>query len=84
MKITCVNGHVFDRTSNCRVCPKCFAEEHQENGFLQLFSTPARKALLKEGIISIDKLRSYSTAELGKLHGIGPSTLLKFKELIND
>ena len=83
MKITCANGHVFNRTSNCRVCPKCFSEEHQDNSFLQHFSAPAQRALLKEGITSIDKLKSYSTAELGKLHGIGPSTLLKFKELIN-
>lgn len=83
MKITCKNGHTFERSSNCRVCPTCSAKEHLNYEFLQQFSAPAQRALFRAGITSFEKLQGSSTKEIQSLHGIGPSTVKKIKELLS-
>jgi DNA repair protein RadC len=83
MKITCENGHSFEKASNCRVCPTCSAKEHSDHEFLQLFSAPAQRALFNAGITSLESLKTAPLDELIKLHGIGRSTMIKFKELLN-
>ena len=83
MKITCENGHTFEKSSNCKVCPTCSANEHKDQEFLQHFSAPAQRALVQAGITSIESLRATHLNDLNKLHGIGRTTIIKFKELLN-
>lgn len=83
MIITCENGHTFQKSSNCRVCPICSAKEYREHEFLKHFAAPARRALFRAGITSFEKLQESSTEEIQSLHGIGPSTVKKIKELLN-
>lgn len=83
MKITCENGHTFEKASSYRVCSNCSAKEHSDHEFLQLFSAPAQRALFNAGITSLESLKNTSLDELIKLHGIGRSTMIKFKELLN-
>ncbi len=83
MKITCENGHTFERSSNCRVCPKCSAKEHRDHEFLQLFSAPAQRALFQAGFTSMKQINASSLNDLSKLHGIGQSTINKIKDLVN-
>jgi hypothetical protein len=83
MKFTCENGHTFEKSSNCRICPTCSAKEHKDHNFLQHFSSPAQRALVQAGITSIESLKSAPFNDLIKLHGIGPTTIIKFKELLN-
>ncbi len=83
MQISCENGHTFERSSNCRVCPTCFAQAHSDQEFLKKFSAPAQRAMIRAGITSIDQLEAYSLVELSKLHGIGQSTIIKIKDLLD-
>ncbi|WP_238457398.1 hypothetical protein [Alkalihalophilus pseudofirmus] len=46
-----------------------------DNGFLSKLSSPARSALLHEGIDTLPKLSSYTEKEILKLHGVGPASL---------
>jgi DNA-directed RNA polymerase alpha subunit len=44
-------------------------------GFLALLSSPARNTLIYSGITTLEKLSTYTEAEILKLHGIGPASL---------
>jgi predicted RecB family nuclease len=76
----CVNGHKFQKSSDCPVCPTCAAEERPETGFLSVIVAPARRALEREGITTLKRLSEYSEKELLMLHGVGPSTIPKLKK----
>ena len=80
---TCVNGHNFKKSSECRTCPICEKETKLANPFLEKFSAPARRALEKEGIITLEKLAFYKPEQLLQLHGFGPSSLKVIDELLN-
>lgn len=52
----------------------------EENNFLQgVIAMPARRALEKEKIDSLQKLSGYSEEEIMQLHGFGKNTMEKLK-----
>jgi len=52
--------------------------------FLDLLGAPARRALEREGITSLQQLSQWTEAEIMGLHGIGPSTLPKLKKALKE
>jgi len=46
-----------------------------ESGFLSKLSSPARNALVHEGIDTLQELSKYTEKEILKIHGIGPASL---------
>jgi predicted RecB family nuclease len=81
---TCKNGHQFYKGSDCPTCPLCEEERKPSEGFLSLLVAPARRALESNGITTLEKLSKYSEAEVLGLHGVGPSTMPKLKELLRE
>ncbi len=80
---TCENGHNFKKSSECRTCPICEEETKLANPFLEKFSAPARRALEKEGITTLEKSAFCKPEQLLQLHGFGPSSLKVIEELLN-
>lgn len=79
----CKNGHKYYKSSDCPVCPICENEQKPEGIFLTKISAPARRALEREEITSLEKLSNWSKKELLTLHGIGPTAIpILEKELI--
>lgn len=72
---TCPNGHAYNKSSDCPVCPICEEEQKPKDGFLALLSAPARRALVNNGINSLEQLSSLSEADILKFHGIGKASL---------
>ncbi|MDN4031254.1 MULTISPECIES: hypothetical protein [Chryseobacterium] len=62
------------------------AVSHVVNGtFLQgILAAPARRALAKEKIDSLEKLSEYSEKEILQLHGFGKSTMYKLKAYMQE
>ena len=83
-KRTCQNGHQFIKSSDCPVCPKCEALSKPMEGFLALLSAPARRALEKEGIQSLEDLSKWTVKDISNLHGLGPATLARLIELLRE
>lgn len=75
----CKNGHEYAKSSDCPVCPVCEKERTPQSGFLVMISAPARRALEREGISTLNDLSKYSEKELLQLHGMGPSAVVKLK-----
>ncbi|WP_404333114.1 RNA polymerase alpha subunit C-terminal domain-containing protein [Mesobacillus maritimus] len=73
--LVCEKGHTYYKSSDCRSCPTCNKENKPESGFLSKLSSPARNALIHEGIDTLDKLSKYTEKEILNLHGIGPASL---------
>ncbi|WP_096271266.1 RNA polymerase alpha subunit C-terminal domain-containing protein [Paucisalibacillus globulus] len=71
----CEKGHQYYKSSDCKSCPTCDKENKPKNGFLSKLSSPARNALLHEGIDTVQKLAMYSEKEILQIHGIGPASL---------
>ncbi|MCM3491152.1 RNA polymerase alpha subunit C-terminal domain-containing protein [Alkalihalophilus marmarensis] len=71
----CEKGHEFVKSSDCPSCPVCEKENKPDSGFLSKLSSPARSALLHEGIDTLTKLSTYTEKEILKLHGVGPASL---------
>jgi DNA-directed RNA polymerase alpha subunit len=71
----CEEGHTYYKSSDCRSCPTCNKENKPESGFLSKLSSPARNALVHEGIDTLEKLSRYTEKEILKIHGIGPASL---------
>jgi predicted RecB family nuclease len=80
VKVICDNGHTFYKSSNCRTCPTCEKKNKPTAGFLMSLAAPARRALEKAGINSIELLSQTSEAELLKLHGFGPTSIPKLRQ----
>lgn len=68
-------GHKYHKSSECPSCPTCDKENQPESGFLSKLSSPARNALIHEGIDTIQELSKYTVKEILKIHGIGPASL---------
>ncbi len=51
-------------------------------GFQQLISAPAKRALENAQIRTLEDLSKFSENELLALHGIGKSSIPKFKEFL--
>lgn len=81
---TCSKGHQFYKSSDCPVCPICEKENKPESGFLASLSAPARRALATKNIKSLADLSQFSEADLLKLHGFGPGSLPKLRQLLAD
>ena len=53
-------------------------------GFLSLLSAPARRALENCGINTVQRLSEYSEKEILQIHGMGPASLPKLREALQD
>lgn len=73
----CKNGHTFEKTSDCPVCPLCSREEMSSKYGEEFPSigAPAFRALDRAGITTLKDLTSFSAKELLALHGFCPKAL---------
>lgn len=81
---TCKRGHQFYKSSDCPTCPVCEAERKPQDGFLALIGAPARRALERENIKTLEALAKWTEKEIVSLHGMGPSTIPKLKKALKD
>ena len=81
---TCEKGHKFYKSTDCPSCPVCDAENKPESGFLSRLSSPARNALIHEGIITPDQLAGFSEKEILSIHGIGPASMPTLREALKE
>jgi predicted RecB family nuclease len=72
---TCEKGHKFYKSSDCPTCPICEEEKKPEDGFLSLLGAPARRALERNGIFSLEELAKYSEKDILNFHGMGKSSI---------
>lgn len=81
-KRTCENGHVFYKSSECAICPICENQQKPEDGFLSEISAPARRALEKNKIHTLQELSTFSEKEILSFHGMGKSGIIKLKDAL--
>ena len=81
---TCPQGHNYYKSSDCPTCPVCEAAKRPTAGFLATLSAPARRALEHEGITTLERLAEFSEKEILKLHGVGPTTMPKLRQALQD
>lgn len=63
----------------------CVVNHVVENDFLEgIIAMPARRALEKEKIDSLEKLSDYSEKEIMQLHGFGKNTMGKLKNYMKE
>lgn len=79
---TCKEGHQYYKSSDCPVCPVCERQRKPKGGFLSMLSAPARRALEKQEITTLQQLATYSEAEILAFHGIGKTTIPKLKTVL--
>lgn len=81
---TCNRGHRFQKTSDCPVCPKCWAGYYKgaKGGAFPGLGAPALRALLNARITDLKTLATYREAEILALHGMGPSSLPKLRRYL--
>ncbi len=72
---TCPEGHAYRKSSDCPTCPACEAARKPASGMLSTLSAPARRALEREGLTTIESIAMRTEKELLALHGVGPSTI---------
>jgi hypothetical protein len=78
---TCINGHVVQKSSDCRSCPQC-AETSKKTFFLPALSAPAQRALQQKGIHELRQLSEWSAQEILQWHGVGPSAMVKIHDAL--
>ncbi|WP_054957339.1 RNA polymerase alpha subunit C-terminal domain-containing protein [Paenibacillus dakarensis] len=81
---TCNKGHTYFKSSDCPTCPICEQERQPGSGFLSNLSAPARRALEREGITSLQELSKYSEKEILQFHGMGPASLPKLRTALSE
>lgn len=81
---TCKKGHQFYKNSDCLTCPICENERKPKDGFLALIVAPARRALERENIKTLEDLAKWSEKDIANLHGMGPSTIPKLKMALGE
>jgi predicted RecB family nuclease len=81
---TCKNGHQFLKSSDCSTCPICEEERKPKDSFLSLLGAPARQALERENIKTLEDLAKWTEKEIINLHGMGPSTISKLKKALSE
>ncbi|MED2037002.1 RNA polymerase alpha subunit C-terminal domain-containing protein [Bacillus wiedmannii] len=81
---TCEKGHEYYKSSDCPTCPTCEKEKKPKTGFLSRLSSPARNALQHHGIHTIEELSKYSEKEILKLHGMGPASMPKLRNALEE
>ena len=67
---------------HCPTCPSCEKEKRPDSGFLSLLSSPARNALLQQGIDSMEKLAGFTEKDLLRLHGFGKASLPPLRQAL--
>lgn len=80
----CKKGHKYYKSTDCPSCPTCDKENKPESGFLSKLSSPARNALVHQGIDTLQKLSKYTEKEILKIHGIGPASLPTMRTLLEE
>ena len=80
----CSRRHHYFKSSDCPTCPVCEQERKPSNGFLSLISAPARRALEREGIVTLVQLASKTESEILRLHGMGPGSIPKLKKALEE
>lgn len=83
-KKTCKNGHTFFKSSDCPTCPVCEEARKPIGSFLTSLAAPARRAMENNGILTLEKLATYSEKEVLQFHGIGKSSIPKLKEVLKE
>lgn len=81
----CSRGHKFNRSSDCPVCPMCWAgyyRKRMQRDFPDDLATPALRALRDAKITKLSQLSKYTESEILKLHGLGPSALSKLRSAL--
>lgn len=84
---TCGRGHEFRKSSDCPVCPKCWAgyyEKHGTIGDIPKTSAPALRTLIHEDISSLKQLSKWTEKGLLELHGMGPKAVGILKEAMKE
>ncbi len=81
---SCNNGHQFFKSSDCPTCPICEEERKPKYSFLALLAAPARRALEREKIKTLEDLAKWNEKDILNLHGIGPSSIPKLKKALNE
>ena len=71
----CDQGHSFNKTSDCPVCPICEKQRTGNDHFFVNLSAPARRALENNAIKTLYDLTKYSENEILRFHGIGQSSI---------
>ena len=74
----CSRGHRFYKSSDCPVCPMCWAgyyREKNQGDFPNSLSVPALRGLLNAKITNLAKLAKYTESEILQLHGMGPASM---------
>jgi hypothetical protein len=79
----CPNGHRYEKSSDCPVCPICERERAPSADFHSPLAAPARRALEGAGLTTLAKLARWREADLLALHGIGPSALPKLRSALS-
>ncbi|MFB2120095.1 RNA polymerase alpha subunit C-terminal domain-containing protein [Parapedobacter sp. 2B3] len=79
---TCSEGHQYYKSSDCPVCPVCEASKTPKPGLFSTLSAPARRALEHAGITTVEALSTYSEKEILALHGMGPASLPKLQNAL--
>ncbi|WP_223701029.1 RNA polymerase alpha subunit C-terminal domain-containing protein [Sutcliffiella deserti] len=80
----CEKGHKYYKSSECTSCPTCDKENKPKSGFLSKLSSPARNALIHEGIETLPELSMFTEKEILKFHGIGPASLPTMRILLEE
>ena len=80
----CNKGHKYYKSSDCPSCPTCEKKRKPNSGFLSKLSSPARNALIHEGITTLQQLSDFSEKEVLKFHGIGPASLPTLKASLEE
>lgn len=78
----CNKGHKYYKSSTCPVCPVSAKQEKPEDDFLSRVGAPARRALERVGILTLEQLSTFKEDDLLTLHGIGPSSLPKLRNAL--
>lgn len=79
---TCKAGHTYYKSSDCPTCPICEQESKPNSGFLSQLVAPARRALEREGITTLQQLSRRTEKDIAELHGVGPTTIPKLKAVL--
>lgn len=75
-------GDRYKRNSLCLVCPYCEKERPLTAPFFALLAAPARRALERQGILTLNILSRYTEKEVLALHGIGKTSLPKLRQAL--
>lgn len=78
----CDYGHAFFKSTDCPTCPVCEKNKTPQAAFHSKISAPAKRALERENILSLEKLSEYTENDLLALHGVGPKVLVILKQLL--